>query len=303
MVRRLIAVSWIVAVLATGAALVTAPLAGLAAEKKARKPVKVLKHDPTAEEVELFDGIETGQLDVKVVPKNAFGGNVLIENKTSKPLTVKLPQAVVAVPKHLAQFGGGGFGGGGGLGGGGLGGGGLGGGGGGQQGLGGGLGGGGLGGGGFGGGGLGGGGFLGGGGGGFGSIPAETVASIPLNSVCLEHGKPEPTPRSDYVLIPAENFSVDPVVHKLLAMVGAKQIDPQAAQAAVWHLTNKMSWEQLASKSTQHVGGLPPTPYFTRAQLETALALVNQAKEFAKDAPKIEPRKPIRSEKVDTPAE
>jgi hypothetical protein len=299
MVRRLIAVSYTVAVLATGLALVTAPAVGLAAEKKSKKPLKVLKHDPNAAEVELFNAIDAGQLEVKVVPKNAFGGNVLIENKTDQPLTVKLPQAVVAVPKHLAQFGGGGFGGGG-LGGGGLGGGGLGGGqgGGGQQGVGGGLGGGQ--GGGFGGGGLGGGGF---GGGGFGSIPAETVASIPLTSVCLEHGKQEPNSRSDYVLIPVENVSTDPVFHQLLAMVGSQKIDPQAAQAAAWHLANNMTWDQLANKTTQHVGGLPPTQYFTRAQIEGAMALIAKAKELAKDAPKIEPRKPIRSAQLDTPAE
>lgn len=299
MIRRLIAVSWAVAVMATGAALMTAPLIGLAAEKKSKRPVKVLKHDPAAAQIELFDGVETGQLEVKVVPKNAFGGNVLIENKTDKPLTVKLPQAVIAVPKHLAQFGGGGFGGGGGgLGGGGLGGGGLGGqGGGGQQATGGGLGGGG---GGLGGGGQGGGGF---GGSGFGSIPPETVASIPLTSVCLEHGKPEPNSRSEYVLVPIENVSDDPVLHQLLALVGTQKVDPQAAQAAAWHLTDKMSWDQLASKSQQHVGGLPPTKYFSQAQLETAFALIQKAKELAKDAPKIEPRKSIREAVANTPAE
>jgi hypothetical protein len=149
MIRRLFAVSWTVAVLATGLAMVLPPVVGHSAEKRSKRPVKVLKHDPAAAEVELFDGIETGKLEVRVVPKNSFGGNVLIENKTDKPLTVKLPKAVIAVPKHLAQFGGGGMGGMGGMGGGGMGGmGGMGGGGmggmggGGQQMMGGGMGGG-----------------------------------------------------------------------------------------------------------------------------------------------------------------
>ncbi|MDZ4683645.1 MAG: hypothetical protein SH850_01070, partial [Planctomycetaceae bacterium] len=131
----------------------------------------------------------------------------------------------------------------------------------------------------------------------------ETVASIPFNCVCLEHGKADPTSRSDYVLIPVENFSDDPVLHQLLAIVGTKQVDPQAAQAAVWHLANKMSWEQLAAKSTTHVGGLPPTRYFSPAQLEAAFALLNGAKEAVKDAPRTTPRKPIRAALVDTPAE
>jgi hypothetical protein len=265
---------------------------------KAKRPLKTLKHDPNAEEVALFEAIEAGQLEVRVLPKNAFGGNVLIENKTDKPLTVKMPAAVGAVPKHLAQFGGG-FGGGG-LGGGGLGGGGLGGGqGGGQQQLGGGLGGGGLGGGGLGGGGMGGGGFFGGGGGGFGSIPPEQIASIPLNSVCLEHGKPEPSTRSEYVLVPIEKLSDDPVLHGLLELVGTGKVDAQAAQAATWHLANNMTFDQLANKAVQHVGGLPATPYFTQNQLLGAQALLAHTRKAVEEAPAQPAKKPeVRSGRV-----
>lgn len=252
---------------------------------KTKKPLRKLQHDPNAETVELFQAIHEGQLNVKVIPKNAFGANVLIENTTEKPLNVKLPSAVVAVPKHLAQFGGG-FGGGmGGMGmGGGLGGGmgGFGGGFGGAQQLGGGFGGGGLGNAGLGGAG---GGFFGGGAGGFGSIPPEQVASIPLNTVCLEHGKPEPNSKSEYVLLPVEAVSDNPILYHLLEIVGTGQVDPQAAQAAAWNLANGMSWNQLALKQQQHLGGRPPTPYFSPEQLFLAQALVAQARERAEKAP------------------
>lgn len=301
MVRRTFAVLSTFALLLAGMALLVPSSEISAAGRKTKKPLTKLQHDPNAEEVELFEGIENGQLTARLIQKDPFTGNVLIENTTDKPLTVKLPEAVVGVPKHLAQFGGGGFGGqgGGGFGGGG----GLGGGqqGGGQQQTGGGFGGGG---GGLGGGGQGGGGgFFGGGGGGFGSIPPESVASIPLNTVCLQHGKPDPTSRTDYVIVPVDQFSQDPVLHELLKVVGNGQVDHQAAQAAAWHLSDKMSFADLANKSVQHVGGLPPTPYFTAAQLLTADALLRHVREAAKDAPQPEqPRRPenIRSGRVES---
>src|SRR5690606_18055084 len=152
-----------------------------------------------------------------------------------KPVTVKMPPGFVGVQvfKQIG-LGGGGLGGGldGGLGGG-LGGGGLGGGG---QALGGGAGG--LGGGGYGGGGLG------GGGGGFFSSPPEAVERIPFKSVCLEYGKTEPMPSMPYEVRPMDEFTDKPELQALIVMVGTNKLDPDAAQAAAWHLSSGLSWAQ-----------------------------------------------------------
>ena len=252
------------------------PIELSAASKTAKKPIRNPKFDPKAEQVDLFEAIDAKQVTVKLIPKNAMEGTVLIENKTDKPLTVKVPEAVAGVSIH-AQMGGMGGMGMGGMGGGGMGGGGMGGGGG--QAMGGGMGGGGMGGGGMGGGGMGGGGMGGGGmgGGGFFSIPAEKIVSIPLNSVCLEHGKPEPTPASKYTIVPLSRVSTDPVLYQLLKKVGTGKVDPQAAQAAAWHLTDKMSFQELADKTEDHLGEVVPTPYFTRDQLINAQSLLSEA--------------------------
>ena len=229
-----------------------------AANKKApyKKPIKNPKFDPTGEPVEFFAAMEAGQIEAKLIPKNALGGNVLIENKTDKPLNVQIPEALVGVPMNF-QFGqqGGGQGGqqGGQQGGG-------------QQQQGGGVGGGQQGG--------GGGGQQGGGAGGFFSVPAERVVSLQFNSVCLEHGKPEPTSSSRYKLVPVAQVSQDPVLYELLTVVGTGKVDSQAAQAAAWHLTDDMSFQQLASKAVTHLGGQPPTPYFSTAQLQGAQQLL-----------------------------
>ena len=69
-----------------------------------KKPIKNPKFDPSAEQVDIFAAVDAGQVTIRLIPRNAMGGNVLIENKTDKPLTVKIPEAVVGVSIH-SQFG------------------------------------------------------------------------------------------------------------------------------------------------------------------------------------------------------
>jgi hypothetical protein len=249
-----------------------------------QKPISKPKFDPNAPQVEMFAAMQAGDIEVKLIPKNALGGNLLIANKGQEPITVQVPEAFVGVPIN-AQFGGG-FGGGGqlggagGFGGGQLGGGGLGGGG--QQAVGGGLGGGGLGGGGLGGGGFGGGG-LGGGGGGFFSIPAERSIIVPYTSVCLEHGKAEPTPRGQYTVIPVNEYTPDPLLQQVIRLVGTGQLESGAAQAAAWNVGSRMSWNDLAAKTYNHLAQ-PDSPYFSRAQLQQAQSIVATAEHLARTA-------------------
>ena len=54
--------------------------------------------------VEMFSAIQRGDIAVKLIPKDSTQARVLIENKTDKPLNVKLPDAFAGVPV-LAQSG------------------------------------------------------------------------------------------------------------------------------------------------------------------------------------------------------
>ena len=199
-----------------------------------KTPLRNLKFDPTAESVDLFEALDEGQLDVRIAAKDVNGGNVFIENKTDKPLTVKLPKSFVGV-HVLKQFGGmGGMGGGmGGMGGmgGGMGGmgGGMGGMGGGQM-MGGGMGGmgGGMGGMGGGMGGMGGG--MGGmGGGNFFSIPPERIAQVPYHSICLNHGKPDPAPRMIYRMVRPNQMIEDQTLVEMLELYGTGRVNQVVA--------------------------------------------------------------------------
>jgi hypothetical protein len=210
-----------------------------------------LRHgDPAARSelpnpLDMFQAMDSGQIDVKFIPLNAARANVLIKNKTDRPLHILLPESFAAVPvlgQLGQQFGAAGDGGGGGA----------------SQGVGGGLNAGGnqgLGNGnqGFGNGNQGfgnrqqGGGQQGNGLGlGFMRIPPEKTRKLKATTVCLEYGKPEPNPRLAYRMIPISQLSEDDRVDLLCKKLGRGEISQNTAQAAAWHLANHMNWEQLA---------------------------------------------------------
>lgn len=212
---------------------------------------------------DLFEAESRQLVAVKYIPNDAKSAQIIITNRTRKPLTLRLPDAFAGVPV-LAQFGGMGMGGGGGQGGfaaGGIGGG--------AQATGGGMGG--LGGQGM--NGMGGGGMGGAGGGAF-SIPPEKTKVFRVPTVCLEYGKREPTARMPYKLGPAESFSSDPKLAWVLDQLGRSRLPQKVAQAAAWHLSSGLSWEKLAAEKIDHAGGVPDEPYFSPAELLAAHRLV-----------------------------
>ena len=227
--------------------------------------------DVEAINAELFQAMDAGQVDVKIIPKDATQANVLIKNLTDKPLELRLPKAFASVPV-LAQMGmGGGMGG---MGGGGMGG--MGGGGGGQ------AGGGGM-------GGMGGGGGMGGmggggmGGGGFMRVPPERMKKLAVTMVCLEHGKPDPNPKMAYKMVPLEQFTDNPRVRVLCEALGYGQVTQNTAQAAAWHIMDDLSWQELAAKNrveSKYTGNIR---WFSPIELRTAMAVVREATRIAEE--------------------
>src|SRR5687768_9988684 len=67
--------------------------------------LKLGDYNPDHASVEMFAAMEEGQIEVKIIAKDSTEANVLIKNKSGKPLNVQLPEAFAAVPV-LAQFGG-----------------------------------------------------------------------------------------------------------------------------------------------------------------------------------------------------
>ncbi|RIK79475.1 MAG: hypothetical protein DCC67_10410, partial [Planctomycetota bacterium] len=69
---------------------------------------------PAGEPTDLFDAMESGDIDARFIAKDSKRGRIILQNKTKQPVNVAIPEAFIGVP--MAQFGGGmgggGFGGG-----------------------------------------------------------------------------------------------------------------------------------------------------------------------------------------------
>jgi len=223
-----------------------APALVSAAEPTSGRALKPGQYNPANESVEFFDAIKAGDIEVKMVHKDASQGKVFIKNKSGKPLNVKLPQTFVGVHAQMAGMGGGAAGGGGG------------------QATGGGMGGG---------GGAAGGG-AGGGGGNFFNVAPEKVGEVPFTSVCLEHGKPEPRAAAKYEIRPLETFSTKPEVRETLQLLGQGKLTQRAAQILAWHYQSNMTMEELIAKRIVNLNA-PPTPYFEAHEIQEAFAARN----------------------------
>jgi hypothetical protein len=206
--------------------------------------------------VDLFDGMKSGDLDVKFFPRNSREAQILIKNNTDQPLTVQLPDAFAGVPVLAQAAGAGagagtrtttnksnqnqGLGGGGGLGG-------IGG----QQ-----------------------------GGGAF-NVPPEKVIKVKLAVVCLDHGKDEPNAHIPYEIRAIETYNGDPELRELCILLGSGQIDQRSAQAAAWHLANHMTWDELADmKRFPHLPAYTK-PYFSADEIRSAMLASDQATKMA----------------------
>jgi hypothetical protein len=243
--------------------------------------------DPEAPVIDVFSGMDNGQIAVRVSAENAREGRIFLTNKTDRPLTVALPKALIAA-QVLPQFnqpGGGLFGNN-------------------QMGLNNGanganganglaqM--------------VGGNAMPAGPGNGFPnpggqmnngfapnnffSIPPEKTVQLNLQSVCLNYGRPEPHSGLTYRLVKVESVTTDPVLRQLLENYSPRT-NRDAQQAAAWHLANGLTWEQIVNLTTQPAPGIA-VPLFDAAQVQQARDLISQARKDAAERP-IKPVAPV----------
>lgn len=241
--------------------------------------------------IDLFTAIDQKQVDVRFIALKASKASVIIRNAGDEAISLKLPAAFGAIHVQAQLGGAGGFAAGGGIGAGGGGfgaGGGLGGGGGGGQGLGGGFGGGGIGGG----AGLGGGagGFGAGGGGGLGQgqgffrVEPGKSRRISVATVCLEHGKPDPTARMTYRLVPLEELNSSGVIRGLCEELGQQRVSQNIAQAAAWHFTDALSWQELSRLNRRESAYTGNERFFDAHELRQARLFAETLRKHDADA-------------------
>ena len=100
------------------------------------------------------------------------------------------------------------------------------------------------------------------------------VGKLQMQTVCLEHGKAEPTPRMKYRIVPLDTFTGgDTRLSQLCMQLADNRISQNVAQAVAWHFANGLSWNQLAAKDRVRGGTAGSEKYFSNAELQTAMRL------------------------------
>lgn len=130
-------------------------------------------------------------------------------------------------------------------------------------------------------------------------VPEPEVGTFPLQphktrtfrfaTVCLEHGKPEPSPRIPYRLERLDSFSGDPRLAFVIDGLASGAVSQKVAQAAAWHIANGLPWERLAAEMIDHAGGDADEPFFSPAELAMAQGLVAAAEQRQQPGRKPEP--------------
>jgi hypothetical protein len=108
------------------------------------------------------------------------------------------------------------------------------------------------------------------------SIPPEKVRTVDIACLCLEQGKPNPRSSVKYELVSLKEVSDDPRLAEVVKAHARGEVDREIAQAAAWHIANKLSWERLAGLS-QMIAINADAPIFNSLQLRRARELVDRA--------------------------
>ena len=226
----------------------------------------------SAKKIEMFDAIENGLITVDYIGRDATQANLIFRNQGKEPLDIVLPATFGAVPVLAQGFPAVGNGLGQGVGQG------LGAGQGGGQSIGGGIGGGGnVGAQGFG-QGIGqgngqGGGVQGPAGGGFFRVEPDKPRKMSVATICLNHGKADPNPRLKYKVVRLAEANESKVIEGFCRGLADRKISQNVAQAAVWHVANGMSWDELIQKPkvvSQYTG---IEMFFSKGEIDAAKRL------------------------------
>jgi hypothetical protein len=117
------------------------------------------------------------------------------------------------------------------------------------------------------------------------TVPAGKTLAVRANTVCLDHGLREPTPRMPYRLVALDTVSEDPRLAVILGGLANGHLTQKVAQAAAWHISSGRTWEQLAAEMIKRAGGDPDLPFFSAAELAGARRAVAIAARLTGERP------------------
>ncbi len=116
------------------------------------------------------------------------------------------------------------------------------------------------------------------------NVLPEKTSQVRVACVCLQHGAPDPAPQIPYEIMPIEKYTTDATLQELIKAFGRGEMLQRSAQAATWHVANKMTWEELAQKQIKHINR-PAESYFAATEIATAMQYSAEAEKLAKNRP------------------
>lgn len=112
------------------------------------------------------------------------------------------------------------------------------------------------------------------------NVAPERIATFEIRCVCLQQGAPNPRSAMPYQLVPLAEVNADPRLPELLRSYGRGEVERDVAQAAAWHLVDRLDWKALADLS-QMIAVNAERPLFNAVQLRKARAAVESAEQAA----------------------
>jgi len=123
--------------------------------------------------------------------------------------------------------------------------------------------------------------------GGFAAVPPGKTIQLQMRTVCLNYGRPEPHSSLPYRLVSIEKYTTDPVLVELLETYSPR-IDQQVMQATAWHVANNLNWDQIAQLPDRRLVGTS-AKLFTVRQVQTAKSFLQEVEKEAAKRPTLQP--------------
>ena len=116
------------------------------------------------------------------------------------------------------------------------------------------------------------------------NIPPESVRSLSIACFCVELGKPNPRSIHPYELVKFDEVGGDSTLAAVFQRYARGDLDREAVQAAVWHVVNDKSWDELG-KLSRKIALNAEAPIFSERQLRLARNLATYAAREAAEHP------------------
>ncbi|MHB1559398.1 MAG: hypothetical protein ACYC61_18265 [Isosphaeraceae bacterium] len=81
------------------------------------------------------------------------------------------------------------------------------------------------------------------------AVPAGESIDVSIPGVCLNYGRPAPTPRDTLSLMDVDTYTTDPRIRKALRTLATVGTSHGVAQAVMWNLCDDLSFEQMMEQS------------------------------------------------------